>query len=68
MTVCIATLYDNSKGFVLTSDQMTTAYFPIGYEFEREEHPALASLFLGWKEGRNWLERQPAEIKREVYD
>jgi hypothetical protein len=34
MTVCIAALYDNGKGCVLASDQMTTAHFPIGYEFE----------------------------------
>jgi len=37
MTICIAALYDNGKGFVLTSDLMTTAHFPIGYEFERED-------------------------------
>jgi len=37
MTVCIAALYDNGKGCVLASDQMTTAHFPIGYEFENEE-------------------------------
>lgn len=34
MTVCIAALYGNGKGCVLASDQMTTAHFPIGYEFE----------------------------------
>lgn len=37
MTVCIAALYDNGKGCVLVSDQMITAHFPIGYEFENEE-------------------------------
>ena len=37
MTVCIAALYDNGKGWVLASDQMTTAHFPIGYEFENDE-------------------------------
>ena len=37
MTICIAALYENGKGFVLTSDLMTTAHFPIGYEFERED-------------------------------
>lgn len=37
MTVCIAALYENGKGCVLASDQMTTAHFPIGYEFENEE-------------------------------
>jgi len=37
MTVCIAALYDNGTGCVLASDQMTTAHFPIGYEFERED-------------------------------
>jgi hypothetical protein len=37
MTVCIAALYDNGKGCVVASDQMTTAHFPIGYEFENDE-------------------------------
>lgn len=37
MTVCIAALYDNSKGVVIASDLMTTAHFPIGYEFERDD-------------------------------
>ena len=37
MTICIAALYANGKGCVLASDQMTTAHFPIGYEFENEE-------------------------------
>ncbi len=37
MTVCIAALYDNGKGCVLVSDQMITAHFPIGYEFENAE-------------------------------
>jgi 20S proteasome alpha/beta subunit len=34
MTVCIAALYNNGNGCVLASDQMITAHFPIGYEFE----------------------------------
>ena len=37
MTICIAALYENGKGCILASDQMTTAHFPIGYEFENEE-------------------------------
>jgi len=37
MTICIAALYENGKGCVLASDQMTTAHFPLGYEFENEE-------------------------------
>jgi len=37
LTICIAALYDNGKGCVLASDQMTTVHFPIGYEFENEE-------------------------------
>jgi hypothetical protein len=37
MTICIAALYENGKGCVFASDQMTTAHFPIGYEFENEE-------------------------------
>jgi len=32
----------------------------------RKEHSAIASLFLGWKKGRNWLDRQLAEIKEEA--
>lgn len=37
MTVCIAALHSKGKGCVLVSDQMTTAHFPIGYEFETDE-------------------------------
>jgi hypothetical protein len=37
MTVCIAALCDNGNGCILTSDQMITAHFPIGYEFENQE-------------------------------
>ena len=37
MTVCIAALYENRKGVVLATDQMVTANFPIGYEFEHQE-------------------------------
>jgi hypothetical protein len=37
MTICIAALYENGKGCVLASDQMTTVHFPIGYEFENDE-------------------------------
>ena len=37
MTVCLAATYENGKGVVLASDQMVTAHFPIGYEFEHEE-------------------------------
>ena len=36
-------------------------------ETTRADHPALASLFLSWKKGRNWLEKQLEEIKTEVY-
>ena len=37
MTVCIAALYESCGGCYLISDQMTTAHFPIGYEFESED-------------------------------
>ncbi len=37
MTICIAALYNNGKGIVFASDQMVTAHFPIGYEFENDE-------------------------------
>jgi len=29
-------------------------------------NPALASLFLGWKKGHNWLERQVNMLRREL--
>lgn len=32
----------------------------------REEFPAVASLFLGWKKANNWLGRQLEILKREV--
>lgn len=44
MTICIAALYDDGKGCVLASDQMTTAHFPIGYEFEREDINKIIAL------------------------
>ena len=31
-----------------------------------EEFPAVASLFLGWKKGRNWLGRQIEILKKEA--
>lgn len=37
MTVCIAALSDSGGGCVLASDLMTTAHFPISYEFESGE-------------------------------
>ena len=32
----------------------------------REEVPATASLFIGWKKGSNWLDRQVRIIKKEL--
>lgn len=32
----------------------------------KDDFPAVASLFLGWKKGRNWLERQVETIKKEM--
>jgi len=32
----------------------------------KDDLPALASLFLGWKKGNNWLERQVFIIKGEI--
>ena len=32
----------------------------------KDDLPALASLFLGWKKGSNWLERQVVHIKDEI--
>jgi len=29
----------------------------------KQNHPALASLFLGWRKARNWLDRQLEEIR-----
>ncbi len=37
MTVCIAAIYEGGKGVVLSSDQMVTAMFPIGYEFQHQD-------------------------------
>ena len=31
-----------------------------------EKHPAIVSLFIGWKKGQNWLQRQIEEIKAGV--
>ena len=32
----------------------------------REDLPALASLFLGWKKSRSWLDRQVKIIRKEI--
>lgn len=32
----------------------------------RDKKPALASLFMGWKKGHNWLERQIVIIKEQL--
>ncbi|KKN48239.1 hypothetical protein LCGC14_0655010 [marine sediment metagenome] len=32
----------------------------------KDDFPAVASLFLGWKKGNNWLARQIEEIKKEL--
>ena len=37
-----------------------------GLDAFRKELPALASLFLGWRKGYNWLERQLTQIKEEI--
>ena len=34
----------------------------------KTQHPALASLFLGWRKARNWLGRQIEAIKKELYE
>lgn len=44
MTVCIAALCEDGKEVVLASDQMTTAHFPIGYEFENDEVEKIVSI------------------------
>lgn len=33
----------------------------------RRDHPAIASLFLGWTKSRNWLERQCNEIRENLF-
>jgi len=32
----------------------------------KDEHPAMASLFLGWEEARVWLEKQASILKQET--
>ena len=32
----------------------------------RQEHAALASMFLSWRKSKNWLDRQIVNIKKEV--
>ncbi|MDE2857145.1 MAG: hypothetical protein OXN94_04760 [Chloroflexota bacterium] len=44
MTVCIAALYGNGKGAVISSDHMITASIPMGYEFENEETSKIYQL------------------------
>ena len=44
MTVCIAALYNRSKGFVLASDQMLTMNYPMAYEYENEEFDKISKI------------------------
>ncbi len=44
MTICIAALYNDGKGCALTSDLMTTAHIPIGYEFESDDIAKIIKL------------------------
>jgi len=46
-------------------DWLTVEWF---IEAIKKEHPALASLFLGWRKARNWLGRQIEVIKKELYE
>ena len=46
-------------------DWLTPEWF---IEAIKKEHPALASLFLGWVKGKNWLSRQIVAIKKELYE
>lgn len=32
----------------------------------KKDLPVVASLFLGWRKGKNWLERQAARIREEI--
>lgn len=32
----------------------------------KDDFPAVASLFLGWKKGSNWFERQIGQIKQKM--
>lgn len=32
----------------------------------KKKHPAIASLFLGWRKGYNWLKRQVKQVKDEI--
>lgn len=49
--------------YVKNLDWLTASYF---IDAIREELPAVASLFLGWKKANNWLERQIETIKTEI--
>ena len=46
-------------------DWLTPEWF---IEAIKKDHPALASLFLGWRKARNWLGRQIEVIKKELYE
>lgn len=45
------------------TDWLTAAWC---IEAIRQDHPALASLFISWKKAHNWLGRQIAEVKLEA--
>ena len=47
--------------FVSDADWLTSEYL---IDSCRDEHPAIASLFLGWDEARVWLDIQTEELRK----
>jgi hypothetical protein len=50
-----------AQAFVDEADWLTSEYF---IDSIREEHPALASLFLGWPDARTWLDIQTENLRQ----
>ena len=50
--------------FVKDLDWLTADYF---IDSCRDEHPDIASLFMGWPEGLEWLDRNIAKVKAEFF-
>jgi len=55
-----------AKKYISPSDKLEWMGVDWAMHAIKVEYPALTSLFLGWRKGRNWLGRQIEIIKKEI--
>ena len=57
-----------AKKLVVSLDQGHTEWLTSEWAIEavRKDLPRVASLFLGWKKARNWLDRQIVDVRNQL--